>query len=182
MIEPNLPHPMRLRSLLLSSCALLPLTACSGGADVPSFTLLSSTIQDRGVIPRDHTCDGRGQPPVFRVQDLPADARVLALLMDDLDAPGPYVHWMAWNIPADAESFGQSFGTGAVVSLNSSNQPGYLPPCPPAGSSRPHRYHVQVYALTEPLSVRPPLSRSAFKQALQGKVIAKGELTATYQR
>lgn len=126
---------------------------------------------------------GKGNTIPLQVGELPQGTQSLALLMDDLDTKGPFVHWMAWNIPSTQGPLTVTQTGSAVVSLNSASRPGYLPPCPPENSKRPHRYHVQVYALSvKQLDAKAPLSRSDFKKALIGTVLGKGEITGTVQR
>jgi phosphatidylethanolamine-binding protein (PEBP) family uncharacterized protein len=63
---------------------------------------------------------------------------------------------------------------------NSRGQNAYTPPCPPFGS--PHHYHFVVSGLSTTLGAGAGLDRSQLEAKMQGYVIARGELVATYQR
>ena len=57
---------------------------------------------------------------------------------------------------------------------------GYGGPCPPAG--KPHRYVFKLYALDTKIDVPAGAPRPQVESAIQGHVLARGELTAQYGR
>jgi hypothetical protein len=57
----------------------------------------------------------------------------------------------------------------------------YLPPDPPKGHG-PHLYAFQIFALNRRLDFDRAPSRAAVMDAMRGHVLAKGLLTATYER
>jgi Raf kinase inhibitor-like YbhB/YbcL family protein len=63
--------------------------------------------------------------------------------------------------------------------MNSSRQMGYYGPCPPSGT---HRYFFKVYALDTELSLRVGSKKKDVEKAMQGHILAKGELMALYSR
>src|ERR1051326_4154178 len=68
-----------------------------------SLTVSSPAFQSNGMIPSKYTCDGAGINPALKIAGTPADAKSLAIIVDDPDAPnGTFVHWVIWNIkPTD---------------------------------------------------------------------------------
>ena len=53
-------------------------------------------------IPARHTCDGSNLSPALQWSHLPKNAKSLALICDDPDAPGGmWHHWAVYDIPAD---------------------------------------------------------------------------------
>src|SRR6266540_1419572 len=82
----------------------LPEATCSHGRFVVAeFSLTSSAFVAGGAIPRRHACDGEDHSPPLSWSAPPGDARSLALILDDPDAPsGRFVHWLAWGITPDA--------------------------------------------------------------------------------
>ncbi len=71
---------------------------------------------------------------------------------------------------------------GAAESKNSFGGTGYGGPQPPAGSGD-HPYVVTLYALNvEKLDVPVSTSLSAFKKALEGKVIGTASITGMYSQ
>ncbi|HEX9122137.1 MAG TPA: YbhB/YbcL family Raf kinase inhibitor-like protein [Actinomycetota bacterium] len=141
--------------------------------------LTSSAFEDQGFIPARYTCDGSDVSPPLTVRDVPADAVTLVLVMDDPDAPGGvWDHWVAYDIPTDAEI------PEAVTSLgtpgkNSSGRAGYGGPCPPSGT---HRYYFSVYALDTRLGLAPGADKAEILNALSGHVLAEATLMGRYRR
>ena len=99
--------------------------------------LTSPAFQDGAMIPAAHTCDGADVSPPLEITGVPAEAKSLALVMDDPDAPmGTFDHWVAWNIPADAASIPQGQEPDGVAGKSSFGNTGYGGPCPPSQSRR----------------------------------------------
>src|SRR3989338_7878552 len=65
----------------------------------------SSAFSQNQSIPSIYTCDGEDKNPPLQFIDVPENAKSLALIVDDPDAPrGDFVHWLVWNIdPATKE-------------------------------------------------------------------------------
>ena len=53
-------------------------------------------------------------------------------------------------------------------------------PCPPPG--KPHRYFFKLYALDTMLDLKPGLTKKDLLKAMEGHVLAEGQLMGTYQR
>jgi Raf kinase inhibitor-like YbhB/YbcL family protein len=117
---------------------------------------------------------------------VPANARNLALIADDPDAPrGTWVHWVAWNIPTNM----QALGEGLPAHDTSTNQikqgmtdfqrPGYGGPCPPSGT---HRYFFKLYALDTLLTLPSQTTKSELEKAMTGHIVDQAKLMGTYQR
>lgn len=64
---------------------------------------------------------------------------------------------------------------------NSSGQVGYKGPRPPAGDP-PHHYHVQVFAIDRSLGLPPGADRDQVLSAIEGHVVASGQLVTTFKR
>jgi Raf kinase inhibitor-like YbhB/YbcL family protein len=101
--------------------------------------------------------------------------------MDDPDAPvGTWVHWVAWNIPAQTREITEKgLPGGTVQGLNSWKRNDYGGPCPPSGT---HRYFFKLYALDATLTLAPTSTKADLEQAMQGHVLASGQLMGTYKR
>jgi phosphatidylethanolamine-binding protein (PEBP) family uncharacterized protein len=52
---------------------------------------------------------------------------------------------------------------------------------PPAGD-RPHHYQFRVYAIDEPVSLPPGATKEKVLEAIEGHILARGELIGTYDR
>ncbi len=141
-------------------------------------------------IPARFTEDGQDLSPEIRWSGLPPGTRQVALVMDDPDAPSaePWVHWVIYAIPASTTSLPEGIArdetlnapAGARQGKNSWGTVGYRGPAPPPG--KVHHYHFTVYAIDVELSLAPGLDKAGLLSLIQPHVLAKGELTGTYQR
>lgn len=119
------------------------------------------------------------------------NAKSYALIMEDPDAadPKPFVHWVAYNIPATANGLPEGLPTdarllkpaGMMQGLNSRGSVGYFGPKPPVGDP-PHHYHYQLLALDKVLELKPGASRDQVLEAAKRHVIGAGEVVGTYQQ
>jgi Raf kinase inhibitor-like YbhB/YbcL family protein len=64
---------------------------------------------------------------------------------------------------------------------NSHSQLGYFGPRPPAAQP-PHHYHFQVFALDTRLNLPTGFNRHTLIKAMQGHVVAKGEIVGTFTK
>ena len=141
--------------------------------------LASPTFHHEQPIPLKFTCDGPDVSPELHISDVPKDARSLALVMDDPDAPrGMFVHWVVWNIRPSTTTIGE----GAVPGKQGRTdfgRVGYGGPCPPYGK---HRYFFKLYALDTTLPLQEGSTKKDLETAMQGHIIARAELMGTYYR
>jgi len=169
---------MRHISLLLSLVAL-PVLAWADPAP-KTLTVTSDAFQANETIPTDYTCEGAQKSPPLSWSGVPSDAKSIAILVEDPDAPkGTFTHWMVTNIPPSDTSLSEngSLPTGAVAAKNGKGTNGYAAPCPPSGT---HHYHFSVFALDK--TIARPANRAAFMKEIKGHVLAKGELVGTYSK
>jgi len=150
--------------------------------------IVSAAFAHQGAIPSHHTCDGADVSPPLSWSGVPHGAESLVLIVDDPDAPDPaapamtWVHWLLYNIPAQAtglEEAARSLPAGTLEGLNDWKRTGYGGPCPPVGR---HRYFFKLYALDLLLPELRRPRKAALEKAMQGHVIAKAELVGTYQK
>lgn len=155
-----------------------------GGRDVAELTVTSSAFEHEGAIPARFTCDGDDTSPPLEWSAGPAGTRSYALVMDDPDAPGrTWVHWVAWNLAEPRLREGvpatDRLPDGACQGHNSWRRSGYGGPCPPSGS---HRYFFHVHALDRVLDLPPDTDAAGLRKAMEGHVLATGELMGRYAR
>ena len=143
--------------------------------------ITSSAFQEGGNIPSKFTCDGADVNPALRFEGAPAEAKSLALIVDDPDAPsGLFTHWLAWNIdPKTTDVAENSAPAKAVQGTNDFPKTGYGGPCPPSGT---HRYFFKIFALDQMLDLKAGAKRAEVDAAMRGHVIAQGELMGRYSK
>ena len=133
--------------------------------------------------------DARNRSPALEWEPVPGVA-AWCLVVEDPDAPRekPVLHWAIWNLPGALTALPAGVSRGArlvtpqdaVQGLNGREQPGYMGPKPPPGHG-PHRYHFQMFALAEPLHLKPDADLNALTNALKADSLAIGELIATFE-
>jgi hypothetical protein len=151
-----------------------------------SIELSSSAFADGAAIPQTYTCDGEDVSPPLAWTAPPAGTQSFVLICDDPDAPaGTWVHWIAYNLPADVLSLPEAVAGDddlpgdAVHGKNGWGRQDYGGPCPPSGT---HHYSFRLYALDTELDLQPGARKAKVLRALEGHVLAQGELIGTYQR
>ena len=137
-------------------------------------------------IPTVYSCKGKGISPALAWSEAPAGTRSFALIVDDPDAPAvTFVHWVIYNIPASSSGLPESvsgaatLADGSVQGSNSARRTGYTAPCPPSGT---HRYFFKLYALDAVLGLASGADKDALLKAMQGHVLAQGELMGTVSK
>jgi len=138
------------------------------------------------MIPSKYTCDGENISPPIEWGPLPPGTVTLALIADDPDAPrGTWVHWVVYNIPSEDRWLQENVPPeeihpdGCMQGRNDFGRIGYGGPCPPGGT---HRYFFKLYALDIHLGLSPGATKAELIRAMDGHVIAKGEIMGTYTR
>lgn len=149
---------------MLARAALPFAFAAMTAAAAVTFNIGSPAFQPSGAIPRQYTCDGKDVSPPLAWSGVPAQAKSLALIVDDPDAPDPrapqmtWVHWVLYDIPVSASGLPEGV------------QPGDLPRGTREGANDWQRTGYG----------RP--TKAPLEKAMQGKIVARAEIVGTYQR
>jgi Raf kinase inhibitor-like YbhB/YbcL family protein len=150
----------------------------------------STGFADGGEIPARYTCDGADTSPPLAWVGVPANTRSLVLIVDDPDAPDPaaprmtWVHWVLYNLPPETAGLAEGVRDAdlpppAAGGVNDWKRTGYGGPCPPVGR---HRYFHKLYALDTVLTGLSEPTKAQVETAMQGHVLAQGQLIGTYQK
>ena len=164
-----------------------------------NIMLTSSAFKSGTAIPTRYTSEGDDLSPPLAWSEAPAGVQSWAIICDDPDAPSPkkpaaepWVHWVIYNIPADAGSLDEgtprdaqlSQPQGARQGKNAwpSDNVGYRGPMPPPGSGA-HRYFFRIYALDSVLDLPPGRAdKKSLLAAMKGHILDQGQLIGTYER
>jgi len=151
------------------------------GESEMTIILTSAAFREGADIPRKYTCDGEDLSPPLSWSGIPQDALSLALIADDPDAPvGTWVHWVLYDIPPDREGLSAGVQGVGTEGVNDFRRFGYGGPCPPKG--KPHRYFFKLYALDIELKLPAGATKEQVEQAMQGHILAQGQLMGKYSR
>lgn len=151
-----------------------------------AIAVTSPAFEDGGMIPKQYTCDGEDISPPLNISGVPTEARSLAMVADDPDAPaGTWVHWVLYNLPPGTTELPENMPVdekiqnGAKHGVTDFGGFGYGGPCPPSGT---HRYYFKMYALDTMLDLSGRVTKAEVIKAMQGHVLAEGQLMGRYQR
>ena len=151
------------------------------------LSVSSTVFQEGDRIPSKYTCQGQDVLPPLTWGEPLEVTQSFALIMDDADAPGGvFTHWVLFNVPSDCRELPEGvpaqeqLTSGGLQGKNDFRRIGYSGPCPPPG--RPHRYRFTLYALDQPVDLKAGVSKKQVLDAMQGHILAQGQLTGTYQR
>ena len=173
-------------------------------SEVSGFELMSpnfTEIRPKIRIPIEHTCyDPNSSPPLSWV-GAPAGTQSFALTAEDLDHdPGVWVHWVVYNIPADATELVEAIPTstdslpdGTLQGKNDFRNIGYEGPCPipvvvewewfrnENQGDKAHKYHFRLYALDTKLDLAAGKTKFELLDAMEGHILAEANTTGKYQ-
>jgi Raf kinase inhibitor-like YbhB/YbcL family protein len=152
-----------------------------------TVTIQSPDLRQGEAIPTQFTCSGANTSPAISWGALPPATKSLVLLVTDLDSRfRPYVHWILYNLPPEPNSLpealprSESLPNGAKQGTNSDPRIGYSGPCPPGNS--PHRYVFTLYAMDTVLNPPATPNKAQLTNAMQGHILAAGQLTGHFHR
>lgn len=150
--------------------------------------ITSNAFAEGETIPARYTCAGEDVSPPLTILGVPKDAKSLALICDDPDAPaGTWTHWLIWNIdpklgllPESIVKAQYALGGSAAQGVNDFGRVGYGGPCPPPG--KPHRYFFRLFALKKTLELSPGATRAQLEKAMKGPAIDEAVLMGRFGR
>lgn len=147
--------------------------------------IVSPAFENGQVIPKKYTGDGANLSPPLKWSNVPKNTKSLALVVDDPDAPmGTWVHWLIYGIPAVSSGLEESTSAkadlpdGSKQGKNSWDKIGYGGPAPPPG--KVHRYFFKLFALDQPVTLRPGARKEELMAAVKEHILASAELVGTY--
>ena len=169
-----------------AALAMAILEARGGPIDVTS-----PAFAEGQPIPDAHAAEHENASPPLDWAEGPEGTQSYAILVEDPDVAKepPFVHWLIWNIPADVTDLREGIpGTpalplpeGARQGANDQGSTGWFGMRPPLGDPA-HPYHFQVFALDTRLDLPAGAGRAELLGAMQGHVLAAGEVVGTYAR
>ncbi len=185
---------MRVRMKILFAAPLLAglLSGCNAensptNRAAMKLQLTSTAFSEGQPIPSRHAYDQQDISPALQWSGVPPFAKSLTLICDDPDAPmGTWVHWVLYDLPPVGTGLAENLPkspelpNGAKQGVNDYKKIGYGGPCPPPG--KPHRYFFKLYALDTMLNLKPVSTKKDLLNAMDGHVVAEGQLMGTYKR
>ena len=197
----------------------LPAWGCSSSddADQPAASLIATDFQvsspsfteirPKVRIPKTNTCYGENLSPPLAWSGAPDGTVSYALVAEDVDHDtGVWVHWVLYDIPAEATELAEGIPTttemlpdGTLQGTNADKQPGYHGPCPiplvVPGTGEgwegqykalgivtgAHRHFFRLYALDAKLGLAPRATKTELESAMEGHILAETETVGKFQ-
>lgn len=154
-------------------------------------------------------CEGANVRPSIVWSGAPPGTLSYAIIVVDSDVPARFdtanqpgrsipssmerrnfYHWLQADIPVGTTRISEGPGGLVKPGIGGRNDYGtggtdqglgYDGPCPPWNDERLHHYHFRVYALDVPsLGLKPGFSGKELESAMQGHILAQGEVVGTY--
>lgn len=140
----------------------------------------STAFANNGKIPKKYTCDGTGVSPPLKISSVPKNAKSMALILDDPDAPkGTFTHWVIWGISPKKTQFAEGDKKGFVDGTTGVGKTGYFAPCPPSGI---HRYVFKLFALDSQVDISTKSKKQELVSTMQNHIIQTATLVGKYSR
>jgi Raf kinase inhibitor-like YbhB/YbcL family protein len=142
------------------------------------FELSSPAFKNLAVIPEEYACGAELKTVSLTIKNAPDNTKEFALIMRDTSTEeGDKAHWVVWGISGSTTSITtKELPQGAVQGVNDDKTNTYLTPCPIAGTGE-HTYVFELFALSDDVQLDPTTTEDSLIAAMNGKVIAKAQLT-----
>ncbi|MCU1230042.1 MAG: putative phosphatidylethanolamine-binding protein [Acidobacteria bacterium] len=170
-------------AIVLSACAHLPATS--------TFALTSSDFQAGATLPDGSMlngldCHGANVSPALAWTNAPAGTKSFALVLDDYKARGGdgFVHWVAYNIPANVTALPANAGAtepelapSGRHAYNDFLRRNYGGPCPPEGPAHEYRFTIFALDLESIDDAGTPMTWRKLRFIIKGHTLGEASLT-----
>lgn len=150
----------------------LILSGCAEPEPVPERSLPPRSLEVHAALESTAMCGGGSPQIAWRGQ--PEETKSFALTLISPSEQGPWVHWMAWDIPAEHDVLPAGvLATHAppTQGIGSGNVVGYEAPCPQGDGAR---YVLRVFALEATLGLPPTTTWPELGAAIQAHTLSWG--------
>lgn len=148
-----------------------------------AMRISSSAIQANKYILPKYTCDGENCNPSLSFGGVPGEAKSLAMIMDDPDAPnGTFAHWVLYDIPPNMLQISENIETlpRGKIGHNGFGHKRYDGPCPSSGI---HHYYFRLFALdVETAGLLEGATSSQLQTAIRDHIIDTAEAIGLYKK
>lgn len=158
------------------TAAVVPLNPAAS-----KLTLSSASIDARGRLSIDCTCDGKGESPAIAWKDAPAGTKSFAVSLWHTAPDQEKSYWLVYNIPAQSTGLAQKSSGVGTVGLNDRRKATFDPMCSKGPGVK--TYHITVFALKDKLNIAPDqTNRANLLPAIKDLVLAEATLDFQYER
>ena len=141
--------------------------------------ITSHAFVEGGKIPEQYTKYGENRIPPIHLEGVPEQAKSLALIVDDPDAPsGAFNHWLLYNLDPHTKDIKENVvPVMATQGCNDFGEVEYGGPRPPSGE---HRYFFRAFALDTVLALPRGSKRPDLEKEMKNHVVEQATLMGKY--
>ncbi|ODA35040.1 YHYH protein [Planctopirus hydrillae] len=148
---------------------------------LPQLKVTSSSVDAKGFISVECTCDGKRETPAVAWKDAPEGTKSFAVSLWHTAPDQEKSYWVVYNIPATTQSLAQRSPAAGMLGINDRRRAEYDPMCSKGPGIK--TYHITVYALSSRLDLAPEkASRADLLAAVKDITLAAGTLDFKYER
>lgn len=141
----------------------------------------SASIDSKGRLLIDCTCDGKKQSPAIAWKEAPNGTKAFAVSLWHTAPDQEKSYWLVYNLPANSRGIAQNARPEGTLGLNDRRKPEYDPMCSKGPGVK--TYHLTVYALSRRIDLPPEkVNRAALLAAVKDITLAEGTLDFDYER
>ncbi|MCE9531506.1 MAG: YHYH protein [Planctomycetes bacterium] len=145
------------------------------------LTITSESVDARGFVSIDCTCDGASRSPAVAWKNAPAGTKCFAINLWHIAPDQEKSYWVVYDIPADVTQLKENSKNVGKLGLNDKRRAEYDPMCSKGPGVK--KYHVTVYALSaEPKLAADKATRANLLAAIKDLTLAEGTLDFQYER
>ena len=146
-----------------------------------TIQVTSSSVDSRGMLIKDCTCDGARQSPAVSWDKLPEGTKSIAVSLWHEAPDQTKSYWVVYNLPATSTGIGQNKKAEGTVGLNDKRRNEYDPMCSKGPGIK--TYHITVYALSKNLELTAKeVDRKKLLEAIRDCKLGEGTLDYQYER
>lgn len=150
-------------------------------AKAGSLQLTSNSIDSKGFLVIDCTCDGKKHAPAIAWNKPPEGTQSIAISLWHTAPDQEKSYWLVYNISAETLGIQQNASHHGKVGLNDKKRAEYDPMCSKGPGVK--EYHLTVYALSSRLQVKPEqMNRKRLLEEVKKYGLAESTLDFKYER
>lgn len=150
-------------------------------SNLPQLAVTSSSVDAKGFISIDCTCDGASQSPAVEWKDAPKGTKSFAVSLWHTAPDQEKSYWLVYNIPANVTKLAKNAKGIGRLGLNDKRRAEYDPMCSKGPGAK--EYHITVFALSaEPKLSPDKANRAGLLEAIKDITLAEGTLDFQYER
>ncbi len=152
-------------------------------SNLPQLAVISSSVDAKGFLSVDCTCDGASQSPGVEWKNAPKGTKSFAVSLWHTAPDQEKSYWVLYDIPANVTQIAKNSKGAGKVGINDRRRTEFDPMCSKGPGVK--TYHITVFALSVdqlPKLTPDKASRAALLEATKGVTLAEGTFDFQYER